>query len=877
MNGIFETEAAILIENSYAQILLSKADASVLRVWDKTGEKELRGEQTSFFALLRKDLTEITPTGLSLQENLLTVNTPLGDFSVAVFVDEAYFTFTLTESLPEQAFGCLLANAKYDYDFTHKQNTGACGIAMTFWVNPVFYPDAKSRETRGEITRHLRDAGGKYALIIAPICMQRDIIKKASLTIDRKVGIMSQIGGAWGRDSRMNFGNYLIDFETSAEYIQQTKDFYRSIGIDQVDFHQGYHTFRQGDFRFDRYASAAEFKKNVSDVLAEHNMQPGLHTYSFYLDYHCAPILSNPVWQKDLGVLETFTLAQDVGPEADFLPTAETTTAVSNDYGFLSRNTPFILIGEEIIRFENAPDGFRVAERGVSGTKAAAHKAGAEIKHIDGYYRVIAPIPGSPLFLQIARNTAKVFNEGGFGMIYLDALDGVRKHCGENENWYYAAMFVCELLQHCEKLPLIEYSTIFPSIWPARGRVGAYDFPNRGYKDFLKIHAADNANYIDRYSAPTLGWFNFFPNCEDFPGNEHVKYLHTDAIAFMGTLAVAYDFSIVHTTTVPELLERYRGLRRNVALYKQYDDLRKQQYFTPEYLEKVKASPWECHLQETEAGAFVFVEKDYQTKKLFDLEDAQRNQVDFVNPFDAQVPFIRMEALLSSGGRNPVELIRMDENRELTGQALVAHHTQDLDLNKKLAKKVRVMGNGKPGGAIAIENRWETFQSSRGYLSYIIDTDFEGWREFVLVETDTGERPDLPFDQGQNIYACYRSQMNNRMVSKTEIRTAGDVSGVRMGSVMACDHCYEVLKNPTVRIGDTEVMFECELMSTDYLEFDGKTATVFDRNGNEKQIWFRSNLAAPAGKFTASLTATPLNGTPARAKLTFGFTGNQII
>ncbi|MBQ7329351.1 MAG: hypothetical protein IJX01_09410 [Oscillospiraceae bacterium] len=875
MAKIFETDTDILLENKYAQIVLSKQDASVLRIWDKTGQKELRGEKTCFFALLQKDLTEVAPTGLSLQGDLLTVTTPLGNFSVQVGIDDDYFTFTLTTALPEGAFQCLIANAKYEYDYTDKQNTGACGIAMTYWVNPVFYPDAKSCETRAEITRHLQDVNGKYALIIAPIAEQRDIIKKVSLTIDRKVGIMSQIGGAWGRDSRMNFGNYLIEFETSAEYIQQTKDYYCSAGIDQVDFHQGAGTFRQGDFKFDRYASAAEFKENVSDVLAEQGIQVGLHTYAFYIDYDCDTILSDPVWQKDLSVLETFTLARDIGPEEMFVPTAESTQIVSDDFAFMARNTPFILIGEELIRFEDSKEGFKVAQRGVAGTKATAHKAGEKIKHIDGYYRVIAPIPGSPLFFHIARDTARAFNEGGFSMIYLDALDGIRIHCGENENWYYTAMFICELLQYCNKLPLIEYSTIFPSIWPARGRVGAYDFPNRGYKDFLQIHAKDNIKYIDRYSAPTLGWYNFYPVSENFPGNEHVKYNHTDAIEFMGTLAVTYDFSTVHTTTVPKFLDRYAGLRRNVALYKKYDDLRKQQYFAPEYLEKVKESPWECHLKETEQG-YVFEEKDYQTAKLYDLQDSERNNKKFTNPFAEQVPFIRIEALLSSAGRNPIELISLDENKDLTDQPLVKEHTQDVDLNKKLAKKVRVLGNGKPGSAIAIENRWETFKSNRSYLDYIIDTDFEGWREFVLVETDTGERPDLPFDEGENIYACYRSQMNNRMVSKTQIRTAGDVTGVRMSSVVACEHCYEVLKNPTVQIGDTKVVFECELMSTDYLEFDGKTAKVFDRNGNEKQIWYQTDLAVPAGEFTASLTADPLNGNPARAILTLGFTGKEI-
>lgn len=876
MTGMLQNDTGILLENTHGQIWLSCADGSVLQVIDKATGKDIRGEKTPFFALLDTEKNVIAPTGLTLQGDTVQVTTPLGDFSVQLCVDEDYFAFTLVTPLPEQAFGGYLANVKYAYDFENKQNTGACGIAMTYWVNPVYYPDAKSLETRGEITRHLQDVGGKYALIIAPIEKQKDIIKKASLTIDRKVGLMSQIGGAWGRDSRMNFGNYLIDFESSPEYIQSVLEFYKTVGIDQVDFHQCELNFRQGDFKFERYASAAEFKKNVTDVLEAQGMQTGLHTYSFYIRYDCDGILADPKWQKQLGVLETFTLAQDISADADFLPTTESTENVSTDYGFMARNTPFILVGEEIIKFENAPDGFKVAQRGWAGTKAVAHRAGEPVQHIDGYYRVIAPVPGSELYLQIARNTAKAFNEGGFSMIYLDALDGIRIHCGENENWYYAAMFICELMQYCHKTPLIEYSTIFPSIWPARGRVGAYDYPNRGYKDFLKIHLKDNLQYIDRYSAPTLGWYNFYPFNETLPGNEHVKYQHTDDIEYMGSLAVMYDFSMVHSTTIPDFMDKYAGLRRNVEVYRQYDDLRKAGYFTPEYLEKVKASPWECHLREKEDGAFVFAEKHYQKKKLHDLQDAGRNTGNFTNPFDAQTPFVRIEALLTAKDSEPLTLMELDENRDLTEQELVVRYPEDIDLNKKLAKKVRVKGNGKPGSAIAIEHRWETLKSSRGYLSYVIDTDFTGWREFTLVETDTGERPDLPFDEGQHIYACYRSEMNNRMFSKTEIRTCGDVSGVRMGNVLGCEHSFEVLKDPTLTVGDTKVTFICELLSTEYIEFDGKSAKAYDRYGNQREIFFKSDLAVPAGDFTAALTATALNGGPARAKLTFGFTGKDI-
>ena len=87
---------------------------------------------------------------------------------------------------------------------------------------------------------------------------------------------------------------------------------------------------------------------------------------------------------------------------------------------------------------------------------------------------------------------------------------------------------------------------------------------------------------------------------------------------------------------------------------------------------------------------------------------------------------------------------------------------------------------------------------------------------------------------------------------------------------------FVILKNPTVKIGDMSIMFECELMSSDFIEFDGKTAKVVDRYGNEKSIWFTSNLKAPRGRFKAELTAHALNRCTPRAQLTFGFTGKGI-
>ena len=199
----------------------------------------------------------------------------------------------------------------------------------------------------------------------------------------------------------------------------------------------------------------------------------------------------------------------------------------------------------------------------------------------------------------------------------------------------------------------------------------------------------------------------------------------------------------------------------------------------------------------------------------------------------------------------------------------------ELNLTENLAKVVKVCGNGIKGGKICIKVSCAT-NSEQGYGEYIIDTDFKGWREFILLESDNGERTDHGFEKKEGLYAIYRSSLNNNRITGLHVETEGDMTGVKMSSIKAYEHTYEILKNPTVKIGEMAVMFECELQSSDFIEFDGKTAKVIDRYGNEKPIWFTSNLKAPRGKFKAELTARALNRGVARAQLTFGFTGKEI-
>ena len=229
---------------------------------------------------------------------------------------------------------------------------------------------------------------------------------------------------------------------------------------------------------------------------------------------------------------------------------------------------------------------------------------------------------------------------------------------------------------------------------------------------------------------------------------------------------------------------------------------------------------------------------------------------------------------MSSNERNSTVLMEFDKNKDLLSQKLEKSFGCEMDFSNQLAKKVSVFGNGKKG-AIAIKLRCAT-NSEKGYTEYIIDTDFDGWRDFILLECDNGERPDLPFDEKERFLAIYRSGFHHHRVTDISIETCGDVDGVRISDIETVEHTYEVLKYPTVTIGNESVHFECELMSTDFIEFDGKTAKVIDRYANEKEIYFEGSITAPKGDFSAELTANVLNKTTPRAQLTCIFTGNIV-
>ena len=85
----------------------------------------------------------------------------------------------------------------------------------------------------------------------------------------------------------------------------------------------------------------------------------------------------------------------------------------------------------------------------------------------------------------------------------------------------------------------------------------------------------------------------------------------------------------------------------------------------------------------------------------------------------------------------------------------------------------------------------------------------------------------------------------------------------------------QILKTGAVTVDGNTVTFHCSLKSTDYIEFDGEKAIMYDRLGNPAEVAFTGSVTVPNGEFTATISAVSRSFAPLRASLTFGFEGEE--
>jgi len=841
----------ITFETKYLRYSIDEAGNNVEFTDKSTGRNYLKSGMNPCGRLVRSetDRTEVYPTSASYDAPYLTV-TYTGGIQVRILAEqhEDYITFALESVSNQDIWSVCVTLIDVDIDYDHDSSFVASLLGMSLNTHMQEYP-GRDKRLMSEAFTHIGLPGVKSAVIGAPETVLNPIMRKVVDEIPDGAMPKSAYSGPYASDCPYAEDTYTIrssplTSENIDAYIEKLKKF----GITQISMHQG-SMYSQGDFTVNplHYPNGIEDYKAIIKKLHDNGIKSLLHSYTFFVQQYIAKAGNKylaPKPHKDIDVCARFTLSADITPDADFIPTTDDTSGVSTVFGWVQPASNLLWIDDEIIRFAGVSDhGFTKIERGVFGSTVSEHKAGSEVKQINSYFTYIAPKKGSELFYEIARNTADFYNECDFDGFYLDAIDGVFVLDGNEFSWYHAVDFINEMFKYLKKPPIFNccYGPQYPGQWYARTRMGAFDHPNRGYRDFVDAHAAFNEQYAERmYLIGEHGWWQIYPGNLNTVGfsdkimfDEDLEYLCSKILA--SNVCQCWSSSFERIDSIP-LLERYA---ERIRLY---DRLKKGNYFPKTVKDMLKKPSSEFELIEAD-GEYKFRPAHTDFMKFESFEDG-RNVTTSVNGFAAQAPRIRIEPMMTAeayDSENAQTIWAFDENEPVKfDEPIELNH---LDTDGKLGLGVWIRGDGK-GETVCIRLK-SPANIQRGNSDHYIKVDFTGWRyysfyEFMNCEMKPEDWPVKPMEYKvytdvRSFYAVYTSPVSYKDLESINIlvNKPGDYD-IRLRPIVSVPEHELVLCDPTLSINGQKITFKTALRSKTYLEYDPVTGFtgVYDYSGN---------------------------------------------
>jgi hypothetical protein len=597
----------------------------------------------------------------------------------------------------------------------------------------------------------------------------------------------------------------------------------------------------------------------TNDRLHAAGILAGLHTYACFIAKDCPWV--TPVPDPRLGKDARFTLAADLTAEATAVPVAESTASMSTVTGFFERNSVTLQIDDELITYtgiaKEAPYAFTGCTRGALGTRVAPHARGAAVHHLRECFGLFVPDGDSTLLEEVAARTTEAFNEGGFDMIYLDALDGEDAIAGPQYGWHYGSKFAWAICQRLKKPAIMEMSTFHHHLWYIRSRMGAWDHPNRSHKAFIDLHVASNRTYARSFLPTNLGWWAF----KTWTG-AHSEPTYPDDIEYLCGKAMGIGAGLSIMGIDPDTITRAPALPRLAAVMRRYETLRRANYFSDAVTSRLGTPRAEFALGQSALGEWQF-QAVHTDRHLVAGLDGWSDLWTVANPAAAQPARIRIEPLLSvepydsPGGMTLAEFAQAAEFAEPAAQqgvsvaiepstALVRAGTasgrfvavntlarrQDTwarvtkvfapaaNLGNREALGVWVHGDGK-GEVLNLQLTSPPHLSS-GIADHYLVVDFSGWRYVELVEPEGARHAEYAWPYG-GAYAMYREGVHFASISRLAVYTnnlpAGDRIECYLSPVRALPTARARLRNPAIAVGDRTIVFPVEVESGSVLEF----------------------------------------------------------
>lgn len=755
---------------------------------------------------------------------------------------------------------------------------GVCALALDLrtWVPEL---PALQSHPRAVVRRRIGLDSDGVALVGSPPDEMLGILGEVILSAPGLPD--TTVSGPWAGDVPSNRASYLFNFGSlTLGNVDEWIEMAGSLGFGQIDNHGGSRFFRFGDFRLDpsRWPGGWEEFREINRRLRAAGIGAIFHTYAFFIDKRARYV--TPVPHPGLGAFRAFTLAAPISPTATEIPVEEPTSEVSTITGFFVRNSVTLHIGDELVTFRGVssepPWRFTGCQRGALGTRAAEHPRGAAARHLKECFGLFCPDPHSPLFEEIATSHASLVDRCGFEGIYLDAIDGADLLAGPDDAWHHASRFLHAIWRGLDRPVGMEMSAMWHPFWQFRTRWQAWDYPTRGHRRYIDIHAAAVRGGL---MLPLhLGWWNF----QHFDPPQ-VDPTYPEVIEYLGCKMVGHDAGVSLTGAVdPGRLRSVPLFRRLVSTLREYEVLRRSGRVSSEVRARLREPGREFTLESGEDGAARFLPVRRATRTVT-LPGGWTEGWDVDNPWGAQAPSLRVECLMSVGSTRaspPVRLLdvgsartaaRVDgapgvsaslraaaarapdgspalqwrARREAGGPngatwARVRRELDpELDLSGHQALGLWVRGDGG-GELVGVRLESPRHVAHGAIADRYVRLDFEGWRRVELVEIESSRYSDHHWPDGWALYHVYREHVDMRRIETVTLWYNGLRPGREtrclLGPVTALPMVEGRVEGLEIRIGDDLLPLPVALGSGDWLELsaDG-SLTVFGPRGEERR------------------------------------------
>ncbi|MCC6445426.1 MAG: hypothetical protein IT210_18440 [Armatimonadetes bacterium] len=904
----------ITLENEWVRYVIGPDGQNRHFIDRQSGKDRLQQGPPSPAARIKQKGEEFTASSASMRNGRIVLGFGKSGVEVALKgeIHPHYLTLEVLsvrgEDVQEVAFTEIPLSLKGEAG----EPFAGCALALNLKTNVEELPRANSR-LRALCYPRFGFRGAKAALIGCPTGKLRAAMQEAVSAAEDLPH--SPIGGPWALGQAINQGSYLFNFGNMTKAnVKEWIDLARSLGINQIDFHGG------GSFRFgdclpnpETYPNGRADFKAVIDQLHAAGIKAGLHTYAFFIDKRCPWV--TPVPDPRLAKDAAFTLAEPLSAESAAVLVRESTQEMSAITGFFVRNSVTLQIEDELITYtgvsKEPPYAFTNCQRGAYGTKAVAHAPGAKVHHLKECFGLFLPDGDSTLLSEVAARNAEMFNECGFDMMYLDALDGEDTLGGAENGWHYGSKFVFALWKRLQKPALMEMSTFHHHLWYVRSRLGAWDHPNRGHKPFIDLHCRANEEFGKMFLPGHLGWWAVKP----FTGVQE-EPTFADDIEYLCAKALGNDYGFSMMGVDPDGFARSLGLQRLGGIMQRYESLRHARYFPEPIKARLRRPGEDFTLSQNAKGRWELTPVQYAKHKVTGPESASWTTA---NRFGPQPLRLRIEALMSVGPYDapgntiladfadpaafddrvfapgitgsltasadqakvsPVSgylfaaSARSDAGGKAGSWAKVGKHFEPpLDLSGQQALGVWVCGDGQ-GEVLNVQFRSPEHLSG-GVGDHYIPVDFTGWRYFELVEFEGERADDYLWPYSPNYYATYREGVLFHQISSLSLWLndipPGKTAACYLGPVKALPLVSAKMKNPRLTVGGRTILFPVEIESGSFLEMGSLTdCKLYGPQGDLlREVAPQGDLPALApGENAVTFACEGPEGVTVRAKVT---------